>query len=321
MEDTGLIEGEALERLLPHRGVNMFIDSERLSTSEEGSGGESTVTVEPSRGDGRAIFLRESASGPVIIEPALAEHLALNAICVLAPDMARGEIAFFSLISEFEFPEEAPAGKTLTGTVRRLRDKGRFRRFEGEVRLPGGGIAARGEIMAYTAEPLSTEKRETAKLLVPPRQRESKPVDRAIFWWKRPEMVFIDERIDVTEGLAGATFRYTYPPTHPFCPGHFPGNPVMMGITQWIAVADAAYALAVEAAETRAGQTSEFVADADIIRESGSLIAEVRQLAFELRKTGARWGPMRFKRTRRVGFRDQVRPGEVLYVRVQVSAT
>jgi len=315
------IEGAALETLLPHRGVNLLIDAVRTSGSGASSSGQSRLAVGPDMGLGRGIFLREGESGPVVIEPALAEHLALNAICVLAPDMAKGEIAFFSLISDFEFLQEARAGAPLFAEVRRLRDKGRFRRFEGELKLPDGAPVARGEIMAYTADPSSAERRETAKLLVPPRVREARPVDARLFWWKRPEMIFVDERVDASDDLSAATYRYTYPPDHPFCPGHFPGNPVMMGIAQWIAAADAAYALALDRAAARGASTLEsgLAVDADIVRESGSPIAEVRQLVVAAGGPRERPAPLRLERTRRVGFRDQVRPGETIYIRVQVS--
>jgi len=143
-----------------------------------------------------------------------------------------------------------------------------------------------------------------------------------MFGWKRPEMVFIDERVHLSDDLSEATFRYTYPADHVFCAGHFPGNPIMMGIAQWIAVADAAAWLAFE--RVGAGivppPDGRRRADAEIVRETGGLVTEVRGLIFtaEVSADGG-IGPVRIERTRRVGFRDLVRPGETVFVRIRLE--
>ncbi len=60
-------------------------------------------------------------------------------------------------------------------------------------------------------------------------------------------------------------------------------------------------------------------ADVEILRESGTVVAEIRELVFEARTDGHAVRPVRILGTRRVGFRDQVRPGETIYVRASVS--
>jgi 3-hydroxymyristoyl/3-hydroxydecanoyl-(acyl carrier protein) dehydratase len=330
--EPGWIEGADLEKLLPHRGLNLLVDAVRAERDKEGARGEGRLVVLPDDPLGRDIFLREAGSGRELIEPALAEHLALVAICVMSPDMKPGEIAFFSAISAFESERPALAGEELFSEVTRLRDRGRFRRFRGEVRGDEGAPSARAEIMAYTARPDDAAGRETAKALAPPDVAESSSVDRSRLGWKRPEMVFLDERTSLSADGASATFRYTYPPGHPFCAGHFPGNPVMMGIAQWIAASDAAFCLMSGQAPPRRVQGArhgpvECRADAEIVRESGALVCEVKGL--ELEAAGLRpaegpsapqaGGAARVTRTRRVGFRDRVLPGETLYVRVRVT--
>ena len=50
---------------------------------------------------------------------------------------------------------------------------------------------------------------------------------------KSPGMTFVDAYHpldDPNEFL----FSYKYPSSHPLIQGHFPGNPVMMGVCQWI---------------------------------------------------------------------------------------
>jgi 3-hydroxymyristoyl/3-hydroxydecanoyl-(acyl carrier protein) dehydratase len=319
---SGWTEGAALEEFLPHRGVNMLIDSFSTEAQVDRTIGETKVTVSPGDASGRDIFLRESGDGTALLEPALAEYLALGAICVLRPEMALDEIAFFSVISNFESFREARGGETLIGTLTRLRDKGRFRRFEGAVRGEDGADVASAEIMAYTAAPsASTDKRESTRLLKPPVVADVKGVDRSAFPWKRPEMVFIDDMVDISADLTDATFRYTYPDDHPFCPGHFPGNPVMMGITQWIAAADAAAWLVVERARKGMPAPAEgrLQADVDIVRQAGTIVTEIKQMTLALGADAQTLTPVRVLKTKRVGFRDQVRPGETIFIRARIA--
>ncbi len=323
MTNSAWIEGPAIEALLPHRGVNLLIDGVQLAEEREG---RSRLRVSSGDPQGRDIFLREgetgSGGGYVMMGPALAEHLALSASCVLSRELKPGEIALFSRISKFELARGAAAGEELVSEVKRLKDKGNFRRFDGTVRGEGGGTVATAEIMAYTADPRQTAESETAKLVAPPQIGEARPVDRGLFAWKRPEMVFVDELVDLANDGQQATFRYTYPADHPFCPGHFPGGAVMMGIAQWMAACDAAAWLVHERAESGGAAPTEtrFRADAEIVRESGTLVAEVRGLVFSFASGAGGIAPLRVEATRRVGFRDLVRAGETIFVRVRAAA-
>ena len=68
-----------------------------------------------------------------------------------------------------------------------------------------------------------------------------------------------------------------------------------------------------------------FGADAEILRESGALVADVRGLvlgfgpAASVVQEGGGIAPLRVEATRRLGFRDLVRPGETIFVRVRLA--
>jgi len=324
LSGTDWIEGDALEDMIPHRGVNVLIDAERAVRDDESQRSESRLCIAAGDERGRDIFLRKGADGgSVLIEPVLAEHLALSAICAIKPEMQPGEIAFFSVISSFELVRELRAGEHLSAEAIRLRDKGRFRRFHGIVRGEDGATAAETDVMAYTAAPApASERRESGKLVAPPETGDARPVDAAVFGWKGPEMVFASERTHLSPGREQAVIRYEYPQDHPFCAGHFPGNPVMMGVTQWIAALDAAAWLLFERAEAGevASGSSNWNADVDIMRENGAMVADVKGLTFSGEVTPDGIGPLCVKGTRRVGFRDQVRPGESIFMRTKVES-
>jgi len=95
----------------------------------------------------------------------------------------------------------------------------------------------------------------------------------------------------------------------------------MMGITQWIAGLDAAAWLLFERAEAGVlqGGASKWKGDVAILRENGSLVAEVKGLVFSGEVTPEGIGPLRIEGTRRVSFRDQVRPGEAIFMRARVA--
>lgn len=323
-------QGDELERLLPHRDRNLLIDSVEIEDS--GLVGRCRLKVEPGDPRGRDIFLRENEAGrPVLMEPALAEYLALSAVCLMADEAAGDRIAFFSAISRFRSLKEAAAGEELRGEVRRRRDKGRFRRFEGEVRDGRGEFLASAEIMAYLEDKASlgpavatshhgdTETRRGASLpAAAPMAR--RPVDAALFGWKSPEMVFIDERVDADPGGKSAAFKYTYPNDHPFCRGHFPEGPVMMGIAQWIAAVDAASLLVLERAGRGPGPGRAVCgADAEILRPSGAPVAEMRGMRLLLGERAGGALPARVLETRRVSFRGTVLPGQTVFVRVKLN--
>lgn len=295
------VEGKALEGFLPHRGTNLLIDAVE---SESTVRGETSLRVE--RGDalGRDVVLRSGPGGEEFVgEVFLVEHLALGAICVLKQELAPGHIFFFSSVSGFRFAELARAGERLSGAVVRKKDRGAFRRFEVCLSGEGGREICSGEIMAYAA-PVETARDEASSVDEPP---GGEPVTRSLFDWKDERLVLLDRLVEKTE--RGAKFSCSYPRDHVLVPGHFPGNPVMMGVVQWQAVADAAWAYA-----RAAGLEGEHRFSGSLARPGGGAVAEVKGLAMDLGESPV------IRSVRRVSFRETARPGDALIVEVAAES-
>ncbi len=290
------IKGETLEEYLPHRGTNLLIDWAEVESADRGR-----TSLRMSRGDGlgRDVILRRApGGGEVITETFLVEHLALGAICVLKREIPAGHAFFFSSVSGFSFPGLARAGETLSGLVVRKRDRGAFRRFEGSLSGEDGRAICSGEIMAYAA-PLEAAGGEASRGEAP----EGEAVARSLFDWKDERLVLLDRVLEKDE--RGARFVYRYPPDHVFVPGHFPGNPVMMGVCQWQAVADAAWAYGRARGLEGEGKFSGSLTKAD-----GGKVADVKGLVMELGEIPV------IRSVRRVSFRNMARPGDVLFIEV-----
>ena len=121
-------------------------------------------------------------------------------------------------------------------------------------------------------------------------------------------MVFADAVTAYDPAAPALTTRYTYPANHPLTKGHFPGNPVMMGVLQWAAVEDAARLLAAKAA-----LTGDVAFTAEILRPDGTLIADVKDLVLAFGD-----GPPYTRSLSRIGFRGMVKPLEEIHIRVRV---
>ena len=290
------VEGRALEEFLPHRGANLLIDSAEIESADRGR-----TSLRIARGDalGRDVILRRGPGGEEFIaEVFLVEHLALGAICVLKQELPPGHIFFFSSVSGFRLAELARAGEELSGTVSRKKDRGAFRRFETSLSGEGGREICSGEIMAYAAPKTALGEAAGGK---EPLVCES--LAQGLFDWKDERLVLLDGLVEKRE--RGARFSYRYTSDHVFVPGHFPENPVMMGVLEWQAVADAAWAYA-----RARGLEGEKEFSGGITKSGGGTVAEAKGLVMELGESPV------VRSVRRVSFRDMARPGDVLFIDV-----
>ncbi|MHC4599301.1 MAG: hypothetical protein ACYS47_09880 [Planctomycetota bacterium] len=300
---------EEIKGCIPHRGRNLVVDRIEFFDEDGQLKARSFLTIGLEDGAGRNLFLHRGDSGPMYSEFVLVEHVALTSSVVIAPDTGRGAIAFFSTITNFSAGPAIPAGEPLEAVVTFLGRRGPFFRSRCSIGLAGSAEETRVELMAAVVED-GARMEGDRKAVDPPRIVETRPVDRDLFPHKDPSLVFVDEECALEVETGALVAKYTYPPTHPLVPGHFPGNPVMMGVTQWAGMLDAAIWLA-HRLERPSGI---HCADGAILRGDGTLITEIRGMEFDTRGDGA----PRVLKTKRIGFRDMVTPEEEIFFRVRL---
>ena len=133
---------------------------------------------------------------------------------------------------------------------------------------PGDSIAA--------AQPREERLDETGEALLAPTDRD-------------PRFGFCDAYLGpVADDPNTHRGVYTYPSDHPLVPGHFPAGGVMMGVTQWAAVAELAGEVA------RRGGHQALTVSGGLSRPGGDRVLDVRGLRISL---GWRRGPQRHHRS------------------------
>jgi 3-hydroxymyristoyl/3-hydroxydecanoyl-(acyl carrier protein) dehydratase len=288
------MDRERMLEYMPHRGRNVLIDE----YEDTGPGaGRGRLTIAEGDPAGRDVFLERRAGGLCYSPFFLVEHAALTSILVLRSEMGGGRLAYFSTVSKFRSHGDAPAGVPVVSTLTRARDRGEFRNFAARVETEAGALVAEASFMAFLAP------RDRAPEAGPPRPGEVTfpPPAADLFPGLDPALAFLSRS-------EGGEWGGVYPATHPLAEGHFPGAPVMMGMTQWLAVAERA------AIEAPVGRT-EVRGDGALLLADGAPVVEVTGLAIEVDKDAAgRIADLRLLSTKRVAFRERIHPGDAYTV-------
>ncbi|MFM2090907.1 MAG: FabA-like domain [Planctomycetota bacterium] len=297
------LDPAALEAVLPHRGVNLIPDVVTIHAPDLSTSRTLIPAADPR---GRMLMSRQGAAGPYFYEPFLGELLALTGVPLLHERLSpQGQTAVFSMISRLEMPAAAPLHEEILGEARITRDRGGFTVFTTSARS-GGRTILTAEVMSGAA----VLAQMAGSPVQPLADRLGEPVDPGLFAWKPAPLRFIDTIIEADPAARRIVCSYEYPADHPFVPGHFPELPVMMGVTQWAAVADAGWA-----ARHRFGITGPVTVSAVIRRPDGTDVADVRDLVLEPDGDGCRMAGMK-----RIAFRGLVRPGDGLIIDATLGA-
>ena len=303
MTDTELRLGyKELEAYIPHRGINILPDE--LVISDDGLVGTTRTIVAADDERGRCIFGRDDGQGQwVWNEMFLGELMALTGVPLLAKELAEeGKVSVFSKIANVTMSKLLPMDQEIIGKTTVTRRRGAFTTFSCQAYIGDeqvldsevlSGAAALGDIASSPVQSAELKGEAIAK-----------PA------YKDPHMQFADVVIEANAEEQTLLAGYNYPVDHPLVPGHFPDAALMMGVTQWGAIADAAWE-----ARARFGIDSAISVDGRIYRPDGSDIVNVRGLELE-----AVNGLPRIRKTNRIAFRDPIRPGDSIFIEVKIAA-
>jgi len=304
MPDLNL-DHHGLQAWLPHRGANLFIDHVWANAERTQATSRTTIPLNDPRG--RELLLRQDGSGRRCwSEPLLLELMALSGIVLLHEKLALNhQVSVFSMVSRVAYHYLPGVGEEVVGYASLERSRSGFTIFstraeaagktvlEAEV-MSGGAIMA--DIARQVARPFAQVPAGT-------------PVDPRLFAWKPAHLRGIDAVVSADAATRTLVCSYVYPPSHPFVAGHFPEAPLMMGVMQWNACCDCAWA-----ARAHFGMTGPIVAQCRILRDSGKEVLDVRELVIA-EVDGV---PM-IRSTKRLAFRDVVRPTDGLLIEAVIA--
>jgi len=306
MITTRVLDAAALQAYLPHRGINLLPDT--VTIADDGKSSISRTLVGENDARGRGVFMRRDGQGRTTWpEPVLAELMALTGVPLLHDQLSpNGQVAVFSMISQVTYGRLPRVDEEVIGHAKIERQRTGFTQFSTRCECAGETVFA-CEVMSGAATMAEITGGGPIRPLEDPMRGEA--VDPALFTWKNPAFRFIDRIVEEDAAAKRLVCSYTYPTDHPCVPGHFPGAPLMMGVTQWQAAVDATWV-----ARKRFGMTGKVLAQAKIAREDGSEILDVRDLV--LTCDGST--PI-ITANKRLAFRSPVRPGDGILVTVTLA--
>jgi 3-hydroxymyristoyl/3-hydroxydecanoyl-(acyl carrier protein) dehydratase len=300
------IDAKALEAYLPHRGCNLIPDEVFLDDDRVHAVSRTKIPAGDPRG--REIFGRSGPAGSrVWSEAFLVELMALTGVPLLHERLSPlGQVAVFSMISRINFLAHGPLHGEVIGHAAITRDRGGFTVFATHAEIDGKRILE-AEVMSGSAVLAQVAQSVTRPLI---KHTGGHGIDAGLFAWKMPALRFIDRVIEQDAATGRLVASYHYPTTHPFVPGHFPGAALMMGMSQWTAVVDAAWT-----ARSAFGLSGDVQVTGVIKRDDGSEVLDVRDLVLAVEG-----GLPRIASTKRLAFREPVRPGDGLLIEVTVKS-
>jgi len=299
-----VLQRKDIEDYIPHRYENFLLDE--LTTTKDGDvvGSHFTLQINPDDDLGRQIFSKQKyPDKKTILTPILMEILALASI-VSTDKLPPGYLAFYAMISDFVFKSDFYLGEKISGSVVQKSNKRGFYRFSGQLVNASGQEICSGSITAAIQDVSGGMPETESKIMAMPSFNLSIDV-RDQNKIKSQDMFLCDQIVYWDQENNDFVTKYVYKKDNPLTKGHFPGNPVMMGVMQWQLVEDAVFALStqLDAGDYTIG------CDAFIVRENGAIVADVKRAEIVVTD-----GYAEIVKTKRVAFREIVNPEETLFV-------
>ena len=303
---TIILNQEIIKEHIIHRYENLLLDS--ISMEEEACcKGELSLTIAKNDDAGRDIFLKNVGQDrPAILIPVYMEILALASI-VVSGKLADDEMAIFAGISQFSQTQHHFANDALFGQVSKVSDKAEFLKYIGELSNEKGPVCQGVMTAFFTKQSHKNEKANPSDTIL--QKSISIPVQKE-HYGKQSCMVICDELLQADDD--SCVGRYEYPTNHPLIKGHFPGNPLMMGVMQWMGVEDTLCAY-LEYKQVKGVHS--WSCNAQLFNQDNILVADIKQIKLKswinvIEKPNQ----VEISTTKRLAFRYMVKPSDQLYI-------
>lgn len=303
-----------LKARLQHRFENLLLD--HATVVENGEKGPFGVCITNKDPQNRHIFFKQKKINErVLMSAFFLEILALGAIAT-TKGVTNESLGVFAGIFDFNKTNDLLLDDLLEGSVKYASGKSGFYKFKGESRCLDRQLFESG-IMAFFYEKEYEVKSDLAPVdnsfVLPEANCSRFPVKNGIL--KHPDLVCLDELTVSKEGLAWGVYQY---PVHHFCNrGHFPGNPIMMGVLQLTCIEDLLLEWLLENE-----YKGEYIlkGNATIFKKSGVVVAQIKQ--FEIKGWVFVEGFLNqceYQSIKKAIFKSSVIPNETLYINASFS--
>ena len=293
---------------IPHRYENLLIDSFNLTDS---SPSEFQITLSKNDALNRHIFLKNS-SNPTIPIPVIAEFCALGSI-VSSGKIPDGAYIYFAAISNVTSTNTSfLADEPCTGLTEKVSDKKGFFKYKFSVSTPSQGFI-QGQIMAYydktgSASTTALEPLDLPQDIIAALPNKSKVQSLT---YKYSTMTFCDFIHDCAI-TNSALFSYHYASDHLLTKGHFPNNPVMMGVCQWMMVEDSVASLL--QSNNHHLKESTLSLNAILFKEDLTPVCEIKSIELEctVQSHSNEW-LVNTKSVKKILFKQRVMPNDTIF--------
>ena len=315
---TQLRDIDTIQNNVPHRFEILLIDSFSPNTEVPGSG-DFSIHITSKDPLNRELFTENNKQSDKnnLISTTLVEMMALGSI-LNTGQIPEGHFAFFAAISKFEKEGSFHVDAPIEGKCELLSEKANFHRYK--ATLTQGKASASSQLMAFFTDGNIAKDSSSAKIKDLPSLSTLSSIQAPTF--KSPHLWLIETLLYQNTEEKRVIFEYTYPTDHPCTKGHFPGNPVMMGVMQWLMVEDALSALIQNNTQDSNHSLIPNSAlipgtvlrcHADILLADGTTVCEIKNASALLSETQDSLKAT-LASTQKVLFREMVKPGQRLLI-------
>ena len=291
---------------IPHRFENILLDT-ITKNPEISLKGNLELNITETDSLKRYLFYKiNNSNKKVIITPFYMEIMALAAI-VIYNNQDKEKTAIFASISNFEYSESAALGESIGGEVAHISSKKGFIKCGGTL-TSGKKELCKGVLSAFFVD-INQESPELKPSDI------DFPQNQPIIYNKKSRnkeeaMIICDTLIEHTKTSYIAT--YTYKDSHPLTKGHFPNNPIMMGVMQWLSLEDS---LCHYLETTNQSGNHQYTCNTTIYNQNKIKIADIKNTTLEswinqpntLNQTN-------ILKTGKINFRNMLKPNDTLYI-------